>query len=175
MLTLLSLWAFGEASFWFIAPDFLLIPLSWEHPKKWLKFSTIAWVSSILGGVFYFWWASHYFATAQKILEITPFVTPRMHSSISNIFQEHGAWGALFQSWSFMSFKIWSFEAIKHRLSFSHYFPIVVFSRIFRIFVVSWVSSKCSSWILPYWKKNVRVSWFVYSLVFLGGLVLVES
>lgn len=175
MLILLSVWAFGEASFWFIAPDFLLLPLSWEQPKKWLKFSIFTWLSSVAGGVFYLWWASHHFEAAQSILEMTPFVSAQMHSKISSIYQQHGVWGALFQSWSFMSFKIWTFEAIRHQLSLAHYFPIVIFSRVFRIFVVSWLSSRCSRWILPIWKKNLMASWSVYSMVFLLALWLLEA
>ncbi|NDD90649.1 DedA family protein, partial [bacterium] len=44
MLIFLSLWAFAEASFWFIPPDFLMIPLSIESKKKWLKISIITWL-----------------------------------------------------------------------------------------------------------------------------------
>ena len=175
MLIFLSLWAFVEASFWFIAPDFLLMPLSWEQPKKWFKFSLITWASSVAGGLFYLWWASKHFEAAQSILEMTPFVSARMHAKISALYQEHGAWGALFQSWSFMSFKIWTFEAIKQQLSLAHYFPIVILSRVFRIFVVSWISSRCSRWILPYWRKNLAVSWLSYSLVFFLVLRLLET
>ena len=167
MLIFLSLWAFAEASFWFIPPDFLMIPLSIENKKKWLKISTITWLSSVAGGLFYLWWAAHHLSTAQSILEVTPFVNARMHEKISLLYQELGAWGAVFQSWSFTSFKVWTFGAIKHELNLTHYFTIVIASRLFRFIFISWLFSRCSSWIFPYWRKNSVVSWIAYSMIFL--------
>lgn len=175
MLILLSLWAFGEASFWFIAPDFLLIPLAIEKPERWFKLSMIAWVSSIGGGLFYFWWASRNPAEAQSVLSQTPFVTPRMQETISNWYEKYGFWGALLQSWSFMSFKIWTFEAIKKDFFFWFYFPVVTFSRVFRLFVVTYLAARVSPFVFPLWRKKPLVSWIAYSILFISGLILIEK
>lgn len=175
MLILLSLWAFGEASFWFVAPDFLLIPLSLQKPRNWFKLSLIAWVSSIGGGLFYFWWASKNPELAQTVLSQTPFVSSRMQESISNLYQKYGFWGALFQSWSFMSFKIWTWEAIRADLNFWGYFPVVVFSRIFRLFVVTYGAARLSPWLLPIWNRRPVLSWILYATLFISGLILIEK
>ena len=172
--TLVALWAFGEACFWFIAPDFLLIPFAIEEPKRWRRFSTLAWCASFIGGGLYFAFCSLQFAQAESILSHTPFVTPGMMSSISGWFERYGCWGALAQAWSFMSFKIWTFEAVRHDLSAWAYFPIVMLSRVFRLFVVAWLASRLSPYLKPWWSRRPALSWALYTGAFLLMLILME-
>jgi hypothetical protein len=174
MNLLLAVWAFGEACFWFIAPDFLLIPFAIREPKRWLRFSTVAWCGSFVGGSLYFVFCSLHFTTAESIITHTPFVAPRMLASISGLFDRYGVWGALAQAYSFMSFKIWTFEAVRHGLSWWTYFPIVMFSRVFRLFVVSWFAARLSLYVKPWWDRRPALSWALYTCAFLAMLFWVE-
>ncbi len=169
-----ALWAFAEASFWFIAPDFLLMPFAMQHPQRWLRCSTAAWIGSFVGGSLYFVFCSLHFALADSIISATPFVTPRMLASISGLFDRFGYWGALAQAYSFMSFKIWTFEAVRHHLSWWTYFPIVMFSRVFRLFVVAWLAARLSPYVRPSWNRRPVLSWTLYAGAFLLMLILVE-
>jgi hypothetical protein len=170
-----AVWAFGEACFWFIAPDFLLMPFAVRQPKRWLRLSIAAWCGSFAGGGFYFAFCSLHPAPAEAIITHTPFVTPAMLSSISGLFERHGHWGALAQAYSFMSFKIWTFEAVRHHLSWWAYLPIVMFSRVFRLFVVTWIAARLSPYLRPWWDRSPALSWTLYACAFLLMLVLVEG
>jgi hypothetical protein len=171
---LLAAWAFGEACFWFIAPDFLLMPFAIQRPGKWSRYSLIAWCASFVGGSLYFLFCSVQLPLAESILAHTPFVTPRMLETISGLYDRQGYWGALGQSWSFMSFKIWTFEAVRHHFSWWIYFPVVMFSRVFRLFVVTWVVSRLSPYVEPLWSWRPALSWTLYTAAFLVMLIVME-
>jgi membrane protein YqaA with SNARE-associated domain len=172
--TLTAVWAFGEACFWFIAPDFLLVPLAIQHPERWRRLGVAAWCGSLAGGAGYFAFCTFNLPLAESILAGTPFVTPRMLASISALFDHSGVWGALAQSWSFMSFKIWTFEAVRHHFSWWAYFPIVMVSRAFRLFVVAWLAARLSPYLREWWNRRPALSWALYTAAFLLMLVVIE-
>lgn len=175
LLALVALWAFAESGFWFIAVDFLLVPFALTYPKQWFKITLVAWIASHCGGALYFLFCRENLELAGDILRSTPFVTERMHDFIIKLYDEYGPWGALAQSWSFMSFKIWTYEAVKKGFTFMPFFPIVMFSRIFRLFVVSWIVAKSSGWLRPIWFRNPLISWIIYSTSFVGMLIVIED
>ena len=169
-----GLWAAGEASFWFIAPDFLLLPFAVQQPARWWRLSAAAWCGSLAGGALYFAFCTVDLRLAESILAQTPFVTPRMLAFVSGYYERHGAWGALAQSWSFMSFKIWTFEAVRHDLSWWVFLPIVMFSRLFRLFVVAWAAARLSPYVRDVWSRRPVVSWALYACGFLMMLIVME-
>jgi hypothetical protein len=175
LLAFVATWAFAESSFWFIAVDFLLIPYALTYPRQWFRIALVAWTASHVGGALYFWFCHQNLELAGSILKVTPFVTERMHNHIISIYESHGVWGAMAQSWSFMSFKIWTYEAVTQNFSFEAFFPIVMISRILRLFVVSWVASIASPWLRPVWVRKKSVSWSIYTVVFVFMLIIIEA
>lgn len=175
LLAFVATWAFAESAFWFIAVDFLLIPFCICYPRQWFKITLVAWIASHVGGAIYFFFCQNRIELAGQILAITPFVTQRMHNFIISLYADYGPWGALAQAWSFMSFKIWTYEAAKQEFSFIPFFPIVMFSRIFRLFVVSWLASKSSPWIRPIWVRYKTLAWACYSIFFIAMLMIIEK
>jgi len=175
LLIVTAFWAFAESSFWFIAVDFLLVPFAVMFPRQWFKTAGVAWVASHCGGALYFLFCSSYMDLAGEIMAVTPFVSQRMHDFISGLYQNYGPWGAMAQSWSFMSFKIWTYEAVRHGFAFFPYFPLVMFSRIFRLFVVAWIAAKASPFVLPIWSRGRIWSWVVYSIGFISMLIVIEK
>src|SRR4030095_5839428 len=95
---LLALWAFGEACFWFIAPDFLLIPFAIERPERWRRSASVAWTASFVGGTFYFIFCTQFGELPNSIITRTPFVTLRMMTTISALYEQYGYSGVLWQS-----------------------------------------------------------------------------
>lgn len=175
LLALVATWAFAEASFWFIAVDFLLIPFALTYPSQWFRITLVAWVASHCGGALYFLFCREYLDLANTILNATPFVTERMHAYIIDLYDNHGPWGAMYQAWSFMSFKIWTYEAVRKNFSFSEFFPIVMFSRIFRLFVVSWLAAMSAPWLRGWWCRNKLLAWSIYSVFFITTLIIIEG
>ena len=127
-LVLVGLWAFFEASFWFIAPDFILIILAFTLPRRWLALSLAALGGSLAGGIVYYGLLYASFDTFEKILKATPFVMPRMLEFVESMYRHYGYAGVLVQSLSFMSFKIWTYKAVVHDFHPLLYFPLVMIS-----------------------------------------------
>jgi hypothetical protein len=128
-----------------------------------------------VGGALYFLFCHQNLELAGSILNVTPFVTERMHNQITRIYESHGVWGAMAQSWSFMSFKIWTYEAVRQGFLFQDFFPIVMLSRIFRLFLVSWLAARASPSLKPIWIKKKPLSWCIYTAVFIFMLIIIES
>jgi hypothetical protein len=175
LLAFVATWAFAESAFWFVAVDFLLIPFAITYPRQWFKTTLVAWIASHCGGALYFLFCRENLELAGAILAATPFVTERMHQFIVDLYDQHGPWGGLAQAWSFMSFKIWTYEAVKHEFSFVPFFPIVMFSRVFRLFVVAWISAKAAPWLRPTWLRNKTISWISYTALFITMLFIIEK
>ena len=113
--------------------------------------------------------------TFEPILLATPFVTPRMLEFIDNAYTNYGYAGILVQSVSFMSFKIWTYQAVKFEFAPYLYFPLVMISRTFRLMLVTWVAAligrKCNQIAKPYFP----ILLVVYSIAFVSMLIVVES
>ncbi|MEY4630217.1 MAG: hypothetical protein RIQ81_337 [Pseudomonadota bacterium] len=174
-VTALALWAVAEANFWFVAPDFLLVPLAIFFPSQWFRIALTGWGASVAGGALYFALVSAGPTTAESILGHTPFVIPRMHEFVRSLYTSHGPWGGLAQSWSFMTLKVWTYEAVRAGFDFLPYYLIVSFSRIFRLFVVTWIAARLSRWVLPVWSKYPKITWVIYTAGFLAMLVVMEG
>lgn len=172
---LLGAWSFLEASFWFIAPDFLLVIFGVFFPKEWKRSTALALLNSLIGGIFYFVlvnWAPDLFGS---VLKDTPFVTERMLQFVSDLYARYHYLGVLFQSFSFMSFKIWTYQAVNFQFNPFIYFPLVMLSRTIRLGAVSLLASRISPLIYRQVVKRPKIWIGIYSLLFLTGLILIEG
>ena len=171
----LAIWALCEATFWFVAPDFLLIPLAIFFPRDWLRIALAGWGASVVGGAAYFAIVASFPESSSRVLASTPFISARMHAFIKGLYEQYGYWGALAQSWSFMTLKVWTLEAVKEGFNFFPYYVIVSFSRIFRLFVVTRIAARFSVVVRPFWSDRPLLAWGLYSTGFIGMLFVMES
>ncbi|MBP9866740.1 MAG: hypothetical protein KBC41_01540 [Candidatus Pacebacteria bacterium] len=172
--TLLILWSFFEASFWFIAPDFLLGIFGIVKPKEKNRFFVLAFIASFFGGVTYYVFNILSFDTMSFILRETPFVTERMMSFIRGVYATYGLPGVLFQSFSFMSFKIWTHLAIESNLNPIGYFLLVMISRSLRLYPVIFFASLIGKFFPDFIRKHFVTILVAYSVFFILMLVSVE-
>lgn len=172
---LLAVWSFLEASVWFIAPDFLLVIFGIFFPREWTRSTALALLSSLIGGVFYFTLLQSQPEFFGSLLQRTPFVTDRMLKFVNDLYARHQYLGVLFQSFSFMSFKIWTYQAIKFHFNPALYFPLVMLSRTVRLGAVAYLASRISPFIYSHVVRHPKVWIGVYSFLFLAGLILIES
>jgi len=174
-LTLLVLWSFFEASFWFIAPDFILGLLCILAPKKYKKFLVAAIITSIFGGVFYYSLNLIHFEGLTEILVKTPFAAEKSMNFVSALFSNYGVIATLMQSITLIPFKIWTHFAVLYGFSPILYFLLAAVSRIFRFFIVAWIACflgiKAKKWI----KNNFVAFLAAYILLFVIGMLLLEA
>jgi len=113
-LVIAGVWAFAEGTFWFIAPDFVLILISVFVPVAWRRLVVAALVGSLLGGMASWMLNSQWLEEMGRVLLTTPFVTQRMIDTIDGWYVAYGQPAVFFQSFSFMQFKIWTHLAVRH-------------------------------------------------------------
>lgn len=172
---LLILWSFFEASFWFIAPDFLLGIFGIVKPKEKNRFFILALTASFFGGITYYIFNILSFDTMSLVLKETPFVTEKMMSFIRNVYDTYGLPGVLFQSFSFMSFKIWTHIAVEFNLNPLGYFSLVMISRSLRLYPVTLVASLMGKFFPNFIRKHFVTILILYSLSFIVMLVAMEN
>jgi membrane protein YqaA with SNARE-associated domain len=173
-IILLILWAFFEASFWFIAPDLLITIYCFFPKSNHKKFINIAIISSIIGGIFYLILTFLYPIQITNILIQTPFVNEGKLSFVSNLFSNHGVISTLLQSFSFIPFKIWTNQAVLNNFNLFFYFSLVAISRIIRFYFGAFISKYLGKKFEKFNKKNIIPIFIVYIAIFLILLVIIE-
>ncbi len=136
-LVLLAIWAFFEASIWFVIPDFLLLILCLLYPKNYKKFFLFTLLFSILGIIIYFLFVSNYPLLSGKILVNTPFINQKMLDSINSLYMEKGIVVVLRQTTTFIPVKVWTFQTVLHQFNLFLYLFFVAVSRAIRMFIIS--------------------------------------
>jgi hypothetical protein len=172
MLTLLGLWSWGEAIFWVILPDFLLVPLGLLAPERRWRFWAVAVLSSSLGtltlmGLVHLFpgdWLGRIWA-----LPLTgPHMVPRLESLI-----EQFGWTALWmQPVSGVPVKVWTLYTLtEDPFPFLALWGITTLARALRMAAVTagtgWLHRRFSLLIQSHW-----LGWMaLYTLAVLVGLV----
>ena len=136
-LVLLSLWAFLEASVWFVIPDFLLLILCILYPKNYKKFFVFTLLFSILGIIAYFTFVSNYTVLSGEILLNTPFINQKMLDSINSLYTGKGVSVVLRQTTTVIPVKVWTYQAVVHHFNLFLYLFFVAISRAIRMFIIS--------------------------------------
>lgn len=171
---LLGVWAFIESSVWFIAPDLLLLPLVAARPKKWFRYVSIALVASILGGITYILLISLNPSFWESILYATPFVKEHMFVYVNERYDSYGVWGVLWQSFSFFSFKIWTFLAFEREFSWLAFFLLAAISRFARFFLGAGVVALSTSRAHKLLERHAILLFFLFVLVFFTLVLVFE-
>ena len=172
---LLFLWSFFEASFWFIAPDMILVLFVLFAPKFYKKYFFITLIASLLGASLYYLLNVYYFEKMTSILLSTPFVTDFMINYIDNLYLKYGVLGTLFQAFSFMSLKIWINLAVQHNLNFLSFIILTGISRIIRFGVVLFITLFVKKKFGAFLKKHALTVSLIYLFCFIVLLFVVES
>lgn len=173
-LAIVGMWAFCEGTFWFIAPDFVLILASAFVPAAWRRLVVAALVGSILGGTVSWLLNSNWMEEMYRVLISTPFVTQRMIGTIDGWYGQHGMPAVFFQSFSFMQFKIWTHLAVRHGFNPVGYFVIVMLSRAIRFAVVAWIGSIVGRRMPKIIERHAIALTMCYSILFVVMLIVME-
>jgi membrane protein YqaA with SNARE-associated domain len=172
-LFLLAIWAFFEASVWFLAPDLLLLLYFLTNPKQYKKILALVVTFSILGGISYYLFVTLNPVLAESILLQTPFVAQRNIVFVENLFVDYGVVATVLQSITLIPFKIWTFLAVQQSFSFFHYIFFAIITRCIRFSVLGG---------LFYWagtKQNLVRNHYVlllfgFFIAFFGIMVVLE-
>lgn len=168
-------WAVAEATFWFIAPDFILGIMIAFAPRAWKRLLAASLLGSLIGGVLSFTLNSLHPAWMASVLEATPFVQAKMIAFVEGIYSRHHYIGVLFQAFSFMQFKIWTHLAVLHGFNPLIYFSLVMLSRMVRFGSISFLAKNIGDRIQTLLKGHALTFVFMYTVLFLALLFALES
>jgi membrane protein YqaA with SNARE-associated domain len=173
-LVLLSIWSFFEASFWFIAPDFLIAIFSFLVPKKYKKYIFLALLFTLLGGIAYYSLNIFYLENMTLILQNTLFVSEKNIDFVSKILTQYGVGGSFFQSFTLIPFKIWTNLVVILNLNPLIYFVIVIFSRLIRFTIIAGIAILARKKLGNLNKKYFLIIAIVYLILFFSIMFLLE-
>ena len=165
-LVLLAIWAFFEASIWFVIPDFFLLVLCVLSPKKYKKFFLIGIIFSLIGISAYFMFVSQYPGKAGEILIETPFIRGRMIEAIGSLYNDQGISSVLKQTTTVIPVKVWTYQAVTHNFNFFIYLLFVGISRAIRIFLICFIFSIIGNKFKKNIKKYSSIFLFLYIILF---------
>jgi len=174
-LALLCLWAFFEASFWFIAPDFIIGLLCFLAPKRYKRFIFAALIISLLGGIAYYAFTDSYFNQASEILMKTPFVSEKNVDFVEKLYLEHGVYATIFQSITLIPFKIWTNNIVKYNFNALAYFLLVGISRAFRFFMFGFLAGYLRKKLGKISERHIILIGLIYTAIFLGVMIILEA
>jgi len=166
-LILLGLWAFFEASFWFIAPDFLIGLYCFLAPKKYKKIIFTTLVISLIGGFAYYLFILNNFGLSTQILDKTPFISDKNFNFVKDIYLEKGVIATFLQSITLIPFKIWTYHITLYNFNPLIYFILVGISRAFRFILVGLIAVYLRKKMENIGKNHLIPLVVLYTLLFL--------
>lgn len=108
---LMFLWALGEAVFWPVVPDALLMPMAAGGPKRYWRLLGACILGSTLGGMAVYLLAYFDPNSAERLAPLLPLAQPFMIERASAAITEQGIAAFWTQPWSGISFRFYALLA----------------------------------------------------------------
>jgi membrane protein YqaA with SNARE-associated domain len=171
----IAAWAFSEATFWFIAPDFLIMILCVFAPTAWKRIVIWALAGSLLGGMVSLSLNVLFFDQMASILQATPFVTARMIDDVDTVYSHLGHSAALRQSFSAIQFKIWTHLAVAHDFQPAIYLSLVMISRAARFGLAAFFVQLVGRSFPRVFSRHSLTLLLAFTVAFVGMLLWTET
>jgi membrane protein YqaA with SNARE-associated domain len=162
-------WAFAEATFWPILPDFLLVPLALGTPRHARRLLLCAITGMALGGSGLYLFAYRQPAAAMHLLQQLPTVRAGARDRARDDLAAHGLAAFLFQPVSGVPFKVWALLAGSQGRSPLQAIPLFVLARSARMAILTLAASLIGVRCRPFLSRHFLVLMTLY----LGGFLYV--
>ncbi len=169
----LILTAFSEASFFPVAPDTLLIPLSLSRPKKALWYATLSSIFSVLGGMLGYaigiWLMD---AVGMKILEFYGAVAE--FEKVSALFNKYSGIAVATAGFTPIPYKVFTIAAGACRINFFIFVVASALSRGARFFLEAGLLALFGEKAKVLVEKYFNLLTIVFLILLVGGFVVVK-
>ncbi|HJR46072.1 MAG TPA: 1-acyl-sn-glycerol-3-phosphate acyltransferase [Actinomycetota bacterium] len=159
-------WAFAEALWWPVIPDFLVALLALAAPGRWLILAVAATAGSVLGGGV----ASQLGGVGDWLASNALLVTPRMHEEAAMWMAESGAAGLLKQPLSGIPYKVFALRATDVGLALPSFISMSFVARGLRIGAVAAIFAGGGLALQRVWQRIFGAFLITYCIVFGFGL-----
>lgn len=156
MASILGAWAFCEAIFWFILPDFLLLPMTLQQPKRWKLFAVATIFGSLFGALIMMTLCTYQPDLIAQYITRLPFTHITMMTKIEHLFLQFPKIAPLFQAISGVPVKVWFWGNHHHQwMNSTIFLTLILVSRAVRITGVAILACTLSrlnnQWFKPHW------------------------
>lgn len=164
---LVFFWAMGEALIWFVIPEFLLLLIIFMrvNRKRELLFYDI--YGTIAGTILAF-----AIKLPVHLIDKLPYIQPRMVDQTSSWYSQHGIWGLLYQPFSGVPYKVFTFLAPHFHFFILAFLVVAVIVRIARYYIFFAIFSQ----IYPVFHKKVYQNYvpLFFIAVFIFSILLLR-
>jgi len=135
----LSFFSFTEASFFPIPPDIILIAiLIFDRTKRWIYYSFLTTIWSVLGGAFGYAIGLFFFDTAGQFL-IQLYGLEQYIAGVRDFFQDNAFLAIFMAGFTPIPYKIFTISAGFFSVNFAVFIAASVLSRTMRFFAVGYI------------------------------------
>ena len=127
---LVFFWAFGEALVWFVIPEFLLLLVIFLriHRKRQLLFFDI--YGTMAGTA-----VAYIINLPVHLIDKLPYIQPKMVEQTEVWFQQHGILGLIYQPFSGVPYKVFTFLAPHYEFFILAFIVVAVIVRVARYYI----------------------------------------
>lgn len=167
-----SLWAFAEATFFFLIPDIYLTRIALYNLRKAIYACFFAAFSACIGGSVMYLWAEYYPHPAVEFLTLIPAIFPKLITEVTQSLFPHPFYALFVAPLKGIPYKIYAVLFGMEKISFSLFIGISFIARLCRFLFVTLAGGIAAALLKPYVspKKinliHLMVWWLIYSLYF---------
>jgi hypothetical protein len=163
---LVFFWAFGEALFWFVIPEFLLLLIVFMRVRRKRELLLFDIYGTIAGTILAF-----IINLPVNIIEKIPYIQPAMVHQAEIWYQKYGLFALAYQPFSGVPYKVFAFLAPNYHLFIIFFIVAAVFVRVARYYIFYAIFSSIYPVLHKYVYRNyvrlLLIVIFIFSLMLL--------
>lgn len=164
---LVFFWALGEATVWFVIPEFLLALVLFMRVER--KFQLV--IYDILGTIVGTIIAINIHLSASQIASL-PFIKPKMLTQVYDWYEQLGVFGLIYQPFSGVPYKVFTFQAAHERFFIIGFIVLAISVRLARYFLAYSVLKALYPVLHRYVSRHYI--WLYVSSIFIFSLLLLR-
>ncbi|MCK4918595.1 MAG: DedA family protein [Candidatus Pacebacteria bacterium] len=134
----LAIFSFTEASFFVIPPDIFLLAILINNGSKWIYYSFLTTIASVLGGLLGYVFGFFFFDLVGEFLINTYNLQSQM-AVVSGLFQENAFWAIFVSAFTPIPFKVFTLSAGFFHINLVTFFFASLIGRGLRFFTVGYL------------------------------------
>ena len=134
----LAIFSFTEASFFVIPPDVFLLAILINNGHRWVYYSTITTIASVLGGMLGYTFGFFFFDFIGEFLINTYHLQSQM-AYVSDLFTQNAFWAVFVSAFTPIPYKVFTISAGFFKINVITFFFASLIGRGLRFFAVGYI------------------------------------
>ena len=169
----LALVSFAESSFFPIPPDIMLIPMILATPKKAMRITGLATITSVLGGYFGYSIGVFFFdLIAKPILSFYSYM--QQFDVFKDYYHQWGGWIVFGAGITPFPYKVITIASGVVHLNLITFTIASIIARGMRFYLVAWLLMKYGSPMKTFIEKNLNLLSILFLILLIGGFVVIK-